>query len=489
MMVGHGLQGAAFSLGQLAVALAAALALSVVLHWWRRMLCYSLCPVAFLLGAAMFHEAESSVENPFPDTYAYYKAIVTDEPSVGERRVRVDVTMVSAPYEGVRARLYLQKGKDVSTLALGDGLSFKARLQAPKPLANSNFDYPLYLKGRGIVATGYVPQGKYKKAEASPDGLSLVARARLAALRYRHRLVESYGQLGLAGDALAVASAMTLGDKSSIDDGLRRVYATTGTSHILALSGMHLGIVYALLLFFSMGRAHSSWRILVLMLAVWAFAWLVGLSPSVVRAAVMLSVYSLMVAAARDATSVNTLAFTAMAMLAVSPLSLFDIGFQLSFVAVGAIIMFNGGISGLLSHEWLQRHAVVRYFWQVGTMSTVAQVATLPLTIYYFGQVSLCFLVANFVVIPAATVIIYAAVGVFAVGFFPPLQQALATVMGLVATALNLALQQLATLPMASVTGLHIATWQYAALQLFCFALLWLAAVAVRMYKYQRDLS
>lgn len=491
-MVGGVAVGHAFCVGVplswLLLACLVSLAVSIVLCLWWRGLGLSLCPAVFLLGAALASEAERNVENPFTDELQRYTAVVTAEPQRGDNFIRLDATIVDAPYHGCGVRLYLKSDATDASPGLGDGLCFKARLRTPRGITGSNFDYPLFLKSRGIVAIGYIADYSFRKTAARPDLLSLSQRVRLAALRYRHGLVGRYRQLGLSGDVLAVASAMTLGDKSAIGPELRDVYSTTGTSHILALSGMHLGIVYTLLFFLAMGRMHTLLHVFALLLAVWSFVWLVGLSPSVVRAAVMLSGYSLVALSAREATSFNTLAFTAMVMLAASPLSLYDVGFQLSFLSVAAILLFNAPIAGLLRMDWQQDHPVVGYFWSMATMSTVAQVATAPLVAYYFEQVNLYFLVANFLVIPAASVIIYAAVGLFALALIPLLQQAVATVLGQVIAALNAALAYIAALPMSSVTGLHISTAQYVVFQLIGLAALCLAAMLVRMSRYDRDL-
>ena len=203
----------------------------------------------------------------------------------------------------------------------------------------------------GIVLITRQPEPPpYGKAEAHQ--LSRVERTRLRCLQWRQQLLAHYEAQGLEGEQYAVVAAMTLGDKSALTKDVREVYAVTGAAHVLALSGLHLGIIYALLSLLVVGRRWQMLSQLVCILGIWAFAFLVGLSASVVRSAIMLTVYALLSLGHRDKMSLNTLAFTAILMLVVSPRSLFDIGFQLSFMAVASILLwlpvFRGAFSDCL---------------------------------------------------------------------------------------------------------------------------------------------
>lgn len=472
----------------LSLALAgAALVGAAVLAKFRKLCSCLLLLSFFFLGVALAERAEKEARCSLPVGVGIYRGVVGSEPVVTDRYARADIVLVDGPLRGRTVRTYLKGNRVGECPTVGEGVAFRARLFHAKGLGDGHFNYPLYLRSHGIVATATAYEGGWGRAETDLRALSAMQRVRLWALRLRHRLVGRYKSLGLAGDALAVASAMTLGDKSAIDAELRQTYAATGTSHILALSGMHLGIIYSLLLFLSLGRGHGVVRTLLLLSAVWAFVLLVGLSPSVVRAAVMLSVCTVVSLSTRQYASLNTLAFTAVAMLVASPLSLFDVGFQLSFVAVAAIVMFGVPLGEWLPRRFMQRHPLLRYAWQLAVMSTVAQVATAPLSIYYFGQTSLYFLPANFVVIPTATVILYAAVAVFAFSPLAPLCQLAATVLGLAATMLNQVLASIASLPGACLSGIHISTLQLVVLQALAFALLWAVAIISSLWPRHRD--
>ena len=271
---------------------------------------------------------------------------------------------------------------------------------------------------------------------------------RLTFLKYRSRLLERISAKGTDADAYAVVAAMALGDKSALTQELKDVYSVTGASHVLALSGLHLGIIYSLLSLFVFRRRWQVLSQLVIILSVWAFVFLVGISTSVVRSAVMLSVYALLSLGHRDRMSVNTWAFPAIVMLVVSPMSLFDVGFQMSYMAVLSILLFVPLLERVFTAEYLMSHRVVRWLWGMVTVSLSAQIGTAPLIAYYFGRFSCYFLLTNFIVIPAAMLILYLSLVVLLV----PL---LANLLYTIVAALNSLLAQIAAIPGASIENLH----------------------------------
>ena len=241
---------------------------------------------------------------------------------------------------------------------------------------------------------------------------------------------------------------MVLGDKSALTQDLKDVYSVTGASHVLALSGLHLGILYTLLSLFVFRRRWQMLSQIIIILSVWAFVFLVGLSTSVVRSAMMLSVYALLSLGHRDRMSVNTLAFTALVMLIVSPLSLFDVGFQMSYLALLSILLFVPLTESLFSADYLMSHRMVRWLWGMVTVSLSAQIGVAPLIAYYFGRFSCYFLLTNFIVVPAAMLILYLSLVVLIVPSF-------ASVLFSVVAALNGLLTRMASIPGASIENLH----------------------------------
>ena len=275
-----------------------------------------------------------------------------------------------------------------------------------------------------------------------------VERTRQYFLNQRSRLLQRLESAGLTTDAYAVVAAMALGDKSALTHDLKDTYSRTGASHVLALSGLHLGIIYTLLSMLVVGRRWQTVTQVIMIISIWAFVFLVGMPTSVVRAAVMLTVYSLLALGHRRSMSVNTLAFTAIAMLLVSPRALFDVGFQMSFMAVFCILLFVPLFLRPVSARYLMTHRLARWLLSMVAVSVAAQIGVAPLIAYYFGRFSCYFLLTNFIVIPAATAILYLTLATL---LLPPL----GIVLSWVVTGLNATLLYIAAMPGATIDGLH----------------------------------
>ena len=267
---------------------------------------------------------------------------------------------------------------------------------------------------------------------------------------YRQQLLEEYQQQGFDEDSYAIIAAMTLGDKSALTRETRQLFNITGAGHVLAISGLHLGIIYMLISLLVVGRR---WRIItqiITILVLWMFAFLVGMTPSVVRSATMLTVYGLLSLGYRKKMSVNVLAFTAIVLLIAQPNALFDIGFQMSFLAVLAILLFFPLLYGIFPLHWLMEHRWVSWLWGMTALSLSAQIGVAPIIAFYFHRFSVYFLLSNFIVIPCAYLILTGALLL------------LVTHLSFIAIALSgvtkfmmSALSAITTLPCASIEGLY----------------------------------
>lgn len=273
-------------------------------------------------------------------------------------------------------------------------------------------------------------------------------RSRSFFLEQREQLLQRYQDGGLDGDAYAVVAAMSLGDKTALTREVRSMYSVSGASHVLALSGLHLGIIYMLLSLLLPRRRWPAVSQLLSILVVWAFVLLVGMPVSAVRSAVMLTIYGILSIGHRNKMSVNVLAFTALVMLLWNPAWLFDVGFQMSFMAVWAILLFVPVFTGVFSDKYYMEHPWVAKGWGMVAVSMAAQLGVAPLIAYYFAQFSTCFLLTNFLVVPAAFLILCLSVVVL---LFP----SLAYLLLYIVQGLNAALDTIANLPGASIGNLH----------------------------------
>ena len=397
----------------------------------------------FFLGWLLIIWQKEKSKITWPEEEVAYEAVVMSEPVEKPKTMAVDILITG---NGQKLKCYLYKDDRSKALRIGDGLKVQSKINPNSDWYSGNFNYRRYLEIHGFSGNTFVSSWKWQKAQVSLSGISRLERSKLFFLKLRSSILDRIRNYQSA-DAYAVVAAMALGDKSALTKELKDVYSITGASHVLALSGLHLGIIYTLLSLLVRGRRWQMTSQLLIILSIWAFAFLVGLSTSVVRSAMMLSIYALMSLGHRDKMSVNTLAFSAIVLLIFNPLSLFDVGFQMSFMAVFAILILYPLFEGVFSQEYLMSHRIVRWVWAMVTVSCAAQIGVAPLIAYYFGRFSTYFLLTNFVVIPATTLILYLSLLVFIV---PSLAYLLLYVVGL----LNSVLTKMAALPGASIDGL-----------------------------------
>ena len=412
-----------------------------------------------LLGWLLVQRQEATLRVSWPNEEVIYEAVVVSEPAEKPKTMAVDILLTKG---GQKLKCYLYKDDRSRNLRIGDGLRIQSRIRPNSEWRRGTFDYKRYLEVHGFSGQTFVSSWKWQKAQISLRELSRVERTKLYFLKLRSWLLaESWGQVldpaasrnhatcPRDSDAYAVVAAMTLGDKSALSQELHEVYSVTGASHVLALSGLHLGIIYMLLTFLFGSRffTFSPFHFFTLS-AIWSFVFLVGMPVSVVRSATMLTVYALLSLGHRDKMSVNTLAFTALLVLIVSPLSLFDIGFQMSYLSVFAILLIVPLSERLFPVGYLMTHRVIRWLWGMVAVSCAAQIGVAPLVAYYFGRLPVYFLLTNFIVIPAATLILWLSPLVF---LFP----SLAYLLLYIVSVLNTLLSTIASIPGASIDGLH----------------------------------
>ena len=409
-------------------------------------------------------QLKTAAETEFPKEEAVYRLRVNDFPEVRERtflcRVWLKERHDSLGIHPVnkQAILYFQRDSLSSRLQMGEELWVRSRISPPVSARNfDEFDYARYLIRKGISGTGFVASGHWQFSECrkEKEGIATVL-YRLAA-SYRTQIENLYRRLGIEGDELAVLSALTLGDKTDLSESVRESYSVAGVSHVLALSGLHIGLLYALAFFLLRplllgGQSGRVLRSLLLILLLWLFAFFTGLSPSVVRSAAMFSIWALADLCGRQSFSLNTLALTAWLMLLVRPVWLFDVGFQLSFAAVLSILLFQPFLYRLCP----VRHRAGTYLWGLVSVSVAAQLGTAPLALFYFSRFSTHFLLTNLLVVPLVTLILYAAVVLLLLTPMSGLQAVAAVGLEKMLRMLNLLVRWVEQLPYASVDGIWL---------------------------------
>jgi competence protein ComEC len=316
-----------------------------------------------------------------------------------------------------KVMLYFQKSKTIEALKAGDIVRAKSWIAEIRKKINPSpgFDYGAYMVKQGIVYQGYTDSLSWKIIER--DQLNVINKL---AIQCREKLLDTYRNVGFTGRELGVISALTIGYKADLDADIKQAYTAAGAMHILAVSGMHVGLIYIvlgwILQFLKRIKKGKIMKGIVVIVMVWFYTLLAGLSPSVMRASVMITFLSFGQMADRKLNVYNSLALAAFLLLAINPYDLMDVGFQLSFLAVIGIVALYP-----LINNWVSSHKIVNEIWSLVAVSLAAQLATFPLSLYYFHQFPNYFIVANLIVVPLATLVIYGSIGLlflYTVQFF-----------------------------------------------------------------------
>jgi competence protein ComEC len=259
----------------------------------------------------------------------------------------------------------------------------------------------------------------------------------------------------LSGKELAIAKALILGDKSLLDTEVKNSFTNTGAMHVLAVSGLHVGIIMQILMVFL--GFFSKWidrktSILLVVGIMWIYAVLTGLSPSVLRAVFMFSVLVLAQISGKQHDSVNSLFFTAFVIFLFDPYTLFDIGFQLSFLAMLGIFLFYRQIEEVvfIDNKW------IRKVWQGTAIGFAAQIMTTPLSLYYFHQFPNYFILTNIGLMASSGLILGLGIFIFSITWLKPLAKFAGLILGLIIYLSLLFIEWVERLPGAVAYGFEV---------------------------------
>ena len=325
----------------------------------------------------------------------------------------------------------------------------------PEPVAPPSFpdefNYKRFLAAKGI----HFRQFLGKKLLVLPVKPSNELNFAMEHLRhYFAGVIDQYVQ---RPESKQIALALLLGQKESLGKEVKQAYSATGTQHILAVSGLHVGIIYSILLlpltfFKQKGQLlQKSYLILVLGL-IWIYALMTGFSPSVVRAVVMFSLVTLGQMRKRKPSIWNILAFSALLLLVLDPAIQTDLGFQLSYLAVAGIV----GLQPILLRMWAPSNRVLDYFWQMATVTLAAQLITSPLTLHYFHTFPTYFLVANLLIVPLSYIILCAGVPFLLLAWIPMVGSFLGAIVDFLLFIQNEITYTLQEFPAALWQGIHL---------------------------------
>ncbi len=352
---------------------------------------------------------------------------------------------------------YFKKDSASSLLEYGDKLLIKNNIQAIESHRNPDqFDYKNYLNLNQINFQSYLKNEDHQVL-AKNQGNSIFAFSQ----KMRQRLYQYLLLNGVEGKQLKVASALLLGYKENLDKGLVKSYASAGAMHVLAVSGLHVGILYLLLtrIFGFLKRVkHGRLFLAILVISfLWFYAIMTGLSASVMRATTMFSFIVIGKELINRKSSIyNTLAVSAIVLMIINPYIVYQVGFQLSYVAVLGIVYLQPKLNKL----FYSKYKFIRGIWAITCVSIAAQIATFPLSLHYFHQFPTYFFISNLIVIPAAFCVFYLGVFLFVIAPFGGLSLVVGKLINAVVWILNQAVYFTENLPVSLIAEIEFTVFE-----------------------------
>lgn len=405
--------------------------------------------VMALLGAGWMMLAGWPRPVAWPPAELTARGVIMTHAAASARTWRTRVRVVGGEADGRVIALTLQRPERAARCPRpGDGVAFRAAVTPPRGSGNPDaFDYGAYLRRQGVSGTAFADAASWRVLPAAAartlrEELPPCPRLQLWGLGLQQRLAARFYALLPHSDA-ALMAALALGDRSQLPREVSRQFALSGVSHVLALSGMHLTLLVGLFLCFCPARpAVRAGYYGAVALVVWTYTLLAGMPASLVRAAGMTTFLLVARTGNRHARMLQGLFAVTFVMLLLSPATLVDVGFQLSFVAVLFIGLFMPPLQQRLARlPWGVRQVGVMF-----CLSLVAQAGTLPLVLYYFHQLPVYFLLANLLIVPLSSLMIYGA-AVFVALPLPGVDAACAGVLHMMVRGLLAAVRLVAGLP------------------------------------------
>lgn len=428
------------------------------------------------------HLADANLPDHFSrvvptDSLAVLSGKITDRQLSRDRlRLAMDIEKVGLPGQELKQvsgqmLVYLPLDQRSDSLFPGSRILWEGRFQRLVPPLNPlAFDFSAY----------QARQNRYYQSRVDANRWQLIRKPAFSllglALHARHQMLQVFRRHLPTPNELAVGTALVLGSREDMQRSVQNAYTQTGAIHVLAVSGLHVGIVAMglqwLLALFPFAGPGKRWVLLVLnLLGIWGFALLTGMSPSVQRSAVMFSLLVLGQTFERPHQIFNTLAGSAFLLLLYNPWLLLDVGFQLSYLAVAGIVLFHNTIYTwfYFSQKWAD------YCWNLTAVGIAAQLATFPLSLYYFHQFPVYFWLSGLMVVPISPFILGLGIVLLALGWVPFVGTALGFVFYALIWVMNAGIFWLNGLPGGIIPNLWIGGLELTLLYVVVIALALLA--------------
>ncbi len=401
----------------------------------------------------------------------YYQARINEPPEIKKKTIKLIVDFISRNDTTVsgKALVYVKKDEASVKLNYGDVLLIRSKFIETHSSGNPfEFNYPNYLKLFDIHHQGFIDSDQWLKVSNTQNKLFKMT---YEISSYLTKVLE---ESSLKKDNKAIAKALLIGQKDDLSKEVLRTYSSAGAMHVLAVSGLHVGIVMVILMFIlkPIKRIKNGkfFFLIIVLFGVWFYAFVTGLSPSVLRSSLMFTFIVIGKELERETSVYQSILISALLLLIVDPLTLFKVGFQLSYLAVLGVVYIQPKIYRLI----YIKYKPLDYLWQISTVSIAAQLATFPLGLYYFHQFPNFFLVSNLIVIPLAGVILALGIAYLVLSEVPILNEFILNVLNGVLSFMNNTVDWVKSLPYSITWGISIYWYEvvliYLSLFLFVFS-------------------
>lgn len=360
---------------------------------------------------------------------------------------------------GQKVIVYLKKEEKSVKLRTGDMIIAKTFIREIKNAGNPyEFNYKSYMARKHILYSVYLDSDHYIIKRNDKPSVWVEVK------RFQEKLVSKLKEELSSDQAYQIIAALTLGYRDELTRETQSYFISTGAMHVLSVSGLHVGMIFlflnGLLSFLKRSNTGSILYFSVMIVCLWGYALLTGFSPPVQRAVIMFSFILIGNSLNRPASVYNSIAASAFFLLFFDPDLFFDVGFQLSYVAVISIVFFYPRLTEILKTE----NRLLKYTWQLCCISIAAQIGAFPLSVYYFNQFPVYFWLSNFVVVPAGYLILALTGAFFMLSHFGKVTSLIAEILCSVADSTLFLLKKIGELPFAVIDGLSVSLVQFSCL-------------------------
>lgn len=438
--------------------IALVLTILVSVYWFRLerrhrvirgfLLMVSIFIIAIAFSSQIFNNSFELPSKASSDTLTYI-ATISDPPTEKQRSIKLTCTVkqfkddISLKSTFEKCLLYVSKDSLAMKLKYGDEIIFRTQLkEIPDPLNPGELNYKQSLRRKGIRYQSFIEKNSWQKTAEEQGNFFMTI-----AYNLRDKFLKTLSQYEMDGPEYGVIAAILLGFNDKLDPELSAHYSGAGVTHVLSVSGMHVGVIYMILNFFlqflDKNKHTKIVKFFALIILIWLYAAITGLSPSVLRSAMMFSFIAIGNTLKQKVNTYHSLLASLLFILMLDPFAIFNIGLQLSYLAVFGIVWLQRPIYNL----WIPKLKVVNWAWELIAVSLAAQLVTTPISIYYFHQFPNYFILSNLLVVLISSFVIYSGVAVLVFSFWPWLADLLSMVMVWLIKAMNFITIYISDLP------------------------------------------